>query len=701
MNPEKVLDWREALIRLSDQYFFDLVRLYLGAIKTPFNKQKLIAELSAFLRKKENRERIFLALDDVDKLVLSAVSEMPSPTQQKIVALFSGFLSFPEIYERILNLEERLLMYRKGDSGNREYALNPLLEDDLAPLLGVAILAKPETSGDPVSAPVRVDDLTLAALYGFFIQNEEAVKNDGTLRKKTLSDLEAAFPQFGGSSGAIPLLISAFMNLGLLVRENGLLKPERGRWEAFARQENAARLAWLVAAAGGHAIREILLARAQTFTDFFFALDPRARYSRHSVHRMSVLFSEKSGKSRTTRSHGRFAAMLLEQSEEIAQQTHGAHPVEAALCFGALVETEGFLCRNSSLSERPQGSAAQPFLVVSPSLSVTLMPGFTLASLLPLVSFMEVRDVQIAGQFEITRKSCMAAFSRGQSAQEMIALLEAHSSRPIPQNVVFSINDWFRSYSAFSLYRGFVMYVEKSRRVAFEKNSSFSSLIRKELAPGVYLLDAEEYEDIAAAFSDAGYEAAPAVSAVPVVRDSIPLPTLRLPPALAGAGGSGAGDAGAGDVAQASNENALTGAGWQELRAALFASLDALALPHDIHEVLASRIDRKIIITESQLVAESIRIEKVEARGMDFLGKVRIAEYAISAGSLLEIELEEGEGSRYVLGKPLSTEKKTGDVLLRLITEPDGLSLQISLGKALLVRRIRGSIFSELPAGRI
>jgi hypothetical protein len=329
------------------------------------------------------------------------------------------------------------------------------------------------------------------------------------------------------------------------------------------------------------------------------------------------------------------------------------------------------------------------------------MPGFTLASLLPLVSFMEVRDVQIAGQFEITRKSCMAAFSRGQSAQEMIALLEAHSSRPIPQNVVFSINDWFRSYSAFSLYRGFVMYVEESRRVAFEKNSSLSSLIRKELAPGVYLLDAEEYEDIAAAFSDAGYEAAPAVSAVPVVRDSIPLPTLRLPPALAGAGGSGAGDAGAGDVAQASNENALTGAGWQELRAALFASLDALALPHDIHEVLASRIDRKIIITESQLVAESIRIEKVEARGMDFLGKVRIAEYAISAGSLLEIELEEGEGSRYVLGKPLSTEKKTGDVLLRLITEPDGLSLQISLGKALLVRRIRGSIFSELPAGRI
>lgn len=712
MNAEKVLNWREALIRLSDQYFFDLVRLYLGAIKTPFNKQKLIADLSAFLRKKEHRDRIFLALDDVDRLVLSAVREMPSPTQQKIISLFSGSLSFPELYDRILNLEERLLIYRKGESGNREYALNPLLEDDLEPYLGVSVLSRPERTGDPVSAPLRVDDLTLAALYGFFIQNEEAVKTDGTLRKKTVSDLEAAFPQFGGTSEALGLLVSAFLNLGLLARESGFLKPDRSRWEAFARQESAARLAWLVAAAGGHAIRETLQDRAQTFTDFFFALDPSARYSRHSVYRLSVLFAEKSGRTRTARPHSRFAAMLLERSAEEAETSRGASPVEAALAFGAFIETEGLLCRNSAVSGEPKGTASNPFLVASPSLSVTLMPGFALEALLPLVSFMEVRDVQIAGQFEITRKSCMAAFARGQTAAEITALLEAHSAQPIPQNVAFSIGDWFRAYSSFSLYHGYVLYVEEARRVSFEKNAAFGRLVRKQLAPGVYLLDADSHEEIAEAFADAGYEAAPAVSSVPAVRDALPLPRLRLPSGsdnAAGCAGSVHSELSSGPSGLSSGLSALSpgqraaadeSANWDSVKKSLLAALDALALPRDSHEVLASRIERKIIIAEAQLVSESIRIEKVEARGMDFLGKVRIAEYAISSGSLLEIELEEAEGGRFVLGKPLSTEKKTGDVLLRMIAEPDGNSLQVSLGKALLVRRIRGSIFSELPGGR-
>lgn len=59
MSPNDVIAWRETLVCLSDQHFFDLMRMYLGEIKTPFNKQRLIQDLSAFLRKPENRSRIF------------------------------------------------------------------------------------------------------------------------------------------------------------------------------------------------------------------------------------------------------------------------------------------------------------------------------------------------------------------------------------------------------------------------------------------------------------------------------------------------------------------------------------------------------------------------------------------------------------------------------------------------------------------
>lgn len=164
VNPNEVIQWREALISLSDQYFFDLVRMYLGAVKTPFNKQRIVEELSAFLRKRERRDAILASLDEFDLMVLSAVAELPSPTQQKIVSLFSGTRSFPEIYDRILNLEERLVIYRKSAEAAREYALNPLLKDELLPLLGFHVLASPVSRGEAAFAQIPVDDIALASL---------------------------------------------------------------------------------------------------------------------------------------------------------------------------------------------------------------------------------------------------------------------------------------------------------------------------------------------------------------------------------------------------------------------------------------------------------------------------------------------------------------------------------------------------------
>ena len=57
---ERVLQWRAYLATMENEKFFDLIRMYLGEIKTPFNKQKLIEDLSAFLRKAENKKKHLL-----------------------------------------------------------------------------------------------------------------------------------------------------------------------------------------------------------------------------------------------------------------------------------------------------------------------------------------------------------------------------------------------------------------------------------------------------------------------------------------------------------------------------------------------------------------------------------------------------------------------------------------------------------------
>lgn len=717
MNAEEVLAWREALVRLSDQYFFDLVRMYLGAIRTPFNKQRIVEDLAAFLRKADHRKTIVRSLDRFDLMVLSAVSELPSPTQQKIVSLFSGTKSFPEIYDRILNLEERLVIFRKNGTDSREYALNPLLKDEILPLLGFAVLAAPEEIGAPVAAPVPIDDLSLAALYGFFLHSGESVKNDGSLRKKTREALEAAFPFFTERPDCANLLLSAFSNLGLLVILEGNLVPDPARWQAFARLESLERMAWLVSAAAGKLPRDALQGRAQVFLDFYAALDPAARYRRDAISRLSFLLAEKSGRGSSSRQYGRFATILRERASEgkpvkDAEEAGGegrlggssgaeAGIADVAIAFGLIAEVDGMWVKNSAVSpkEGPHGNMqrTKPSIVVSPAFGVTLMPGYSLAELLPLAECMESRDVQIVARFEITRRSCASAFEQGETAQAIAALLKSRSAQPIPQNVLFSIDDWYRSYSSVSLYHGFVLRVDESRRVLFENNEHLAALILRTLAPGVYLLDAGTPAIIQEAFAAAGLELPPAVSNVAPKREATQLPPLRLdgsPDAIVAP--AAAAETGAPELApRATKERAEV-----NHREALNAELDALALDPEVAEVLRSRIDRRIVLSPSQLDPESVRVEKIEARGMDFLGKVRIAEYAITSGSLLEIAYDEKEGNRTMLGRPVSTEKRTGDVLLKIITEPDHVIETVSIGKAILVKRIRGSIFAELPSGR-
>ena len=97
---QAVLAWRESLVTLNDTHFFELLRMYLGEIKTPYNKQKLIEELSAFLRKDENASMIVRLLSANDILILSAIKILNLPTQEKLSQFFSTDFSFAELYRR-------------------------------------------------------------------------------------------------------------------------------------------------------------------------------------------------------------------------------------------------------------------------------------------------------------------------------------------------------------------------------------------------------------------------------------------------------------------------------------------------------------------------------------------------------------------------------------------------------------------------
>ena len=139
---ERIIEWRESFSSLPDDYFFDIIHIYLGEIKTPYNKPKLIEELGTILRKKENRETLVNYLDEKDVRILTAIKFIPEVDIEKLEKFFVPVMSQGDLYEEIASLEERLIIYNRENklTGKKTIALNPHLEEDLEAVLNLGNL---------------------------------------------------------------------------------------------------------------------------------------------------------------------------------------------------------------------------------------------------------------------------------------------------------------------------------------------------------------------------------------------------------------------------------------------------------------------------------------------------------------------------------------------------------------------------------
>ncbi|MDR1747492.1 MAG: hypothetical protein LBR47_00350 [Spirochaetaceae bacterium] len=724
--PERILKWREALTTLPDHHFFELMRMYLGEIRTPFNKQKLIEELGAFLHRPENREALIRLLDDMDLLVLAAVRALSVPTQEKLVKLFSGTFPFAVLYERLLNMEERLILFRIREDGESVFHINPYIFDDVEPYTGISLLLP--VTAPPDSGPLRFsspfpDDLTLGSLLPFFMHTKDAVKNDGVLKKRIGTVIRDVFPSLLESQD-VPRLIDSLKNLLLLRQQQFSLVPDIGRWYSFAGVSPRDRYLYLAAAACGHGTREALVQNARLILDIVFSLPETGGFTESALYRSAFIQRERwSPRDHTGRPfrQGRFAALLEKEallgepaSKEMTSLEAGAVPgsgggnpaegdllVENAIAFGLIVKRGDLYYRNPFFTAGAGGTpesvpaeSAPGYLHVDGGFSVTIFPGLPLGALLDVLVFLEVLSVDTAGRFELTKRSCLSGFDCGFTPDEIISRLEKKSSHSLPQNIVFSINEWYTGFTAVSLYHGYVVQAEESRRVVIENSGLIAPRIRKILAPGIYLLDFASHEEAVAAFRMAGIDSLGTVNSA--------LPQEGVP---------GRGSAGilpplpVRSFAGVDPEPVPRKPGGEEIISSLYRAVDAMKLPGDQAEALRSRISRKVVLSPVQLRPESVRFEQVEAGGMDFLGKVRVVEHAIASASLVELSYDDNSrdgnprdsnpGRRVLLGSPVKIEKREGDSFLKLITEPEGRSENVSIGKASTVKRIRGSVFKE------
>ena len=692
LNPHaaKVMQWRESLSTLQDHHFFELMRMYLGEVKTPYNKQKLIEELSAFIRRDENKKIIVQLLSEYDCLVLSAVKSIPCPSQEKLILFFTGTFTFAELYDHVMNLEERLLLYRYNDpvSGKNVFAVNPLLDETLEPFIHQRLLlpeGELDTPAKEVHGKQELTSQLIASLFTFVCSEPGLCKADGTFKKKIESSLYDIFPQVIDTN-FLQRLIHALRNLALFRQEEGSLVCDYAKWRQFAELDEEVQYAYIAASARSHLPRDILQRQAQLLVDITTHIRGKL-FTKKTLARSAFLLQEITLHGTETRKHGRFAS-ILQQSQSTDHKVEEANTIELiedAIYFG-LIQLKGLDDEDEPLYssvEREQIVERVQTLSIDAGFSVTILPGMALKQLLPLVHCMTLKRCDTILQLEITRQSCMRCFDSGSSPQTLFTDLENATNHQVSNNLRISIEEWYKSFTSASLYRGYVLQVTPDKQVQVEKNPEIAPYIKYILTTGIYLMDFASDEEAADVITRSGLDF---IGGIKTLRQtSAPLPFADL-------------KSGIPQIEQpvTPHQAVVPSNEKQIIQASLRDQIENLDCTAEQKEGLRSRVQRRIIINPVQLRSDSVRMEKIEASGMDFLGKIHVIEYAISTNSMIEFYFEEnGSGQKIIIGQPLSIDKQQNDAVVKIRKEPDYTLVEMSIAKASLVKRIRGSIFKE------
>ena len=708
MNENEINRWAEAISSLPDKQFFNTMRLYLGEIKTPYNKQRLTQQLAAFIKKEENITSLLTLLDSFDITVLTAISLIPNTTQETIVEFFHTEYSVTEIYAEIINLIERLLIYKeKSDSGKELIKINPLIRENLLPYLDTKLIFPDYTATTFSHEDVfSISPNLLAAFITYIRIRGISCKADGTIKKNDQNRLAEIFP---GKENFIQQLMNAFVNLSLVYESEDAkgYKLELSRIRKFAELSELQQYTLLCAAAVSRFSKDGLKKEAQLLIDCLTSV-PDTGFSRDSILRLAFLVGTYTEDGSAVARKSRFSRLL-----EAARQEAGTEPeqnaelldrmIDCAVEFGLLRKlgktedgidlyksaeelinpnVNGSIQTNDSLlyGKTSESQQAPKVLNIDSTYTVTLMPGLKLKELLPLTDFMLVKKTGVVTEFEITRQSVSEGFDNDINPEIIFERIEKYTYYEIPQNLKINITEWYNSYSSAQLYYGYVLKVADNNISFVEKNPIIQKYIKEKLAEGIYLLNIPAGMDINNFINESSLEFMGNVKTSLTKSEFSTFPLLR----------SGHKPVILQRQNTASKKTSIADA--DKILKTLKASLKNLDMDKHVKESLEHRISSRLILSENQLKTAAVRTEILEADGMDFAGKVHLIEASVKDEDLMELQMPtaDGKGEFFtVVGKPLSISRQPGEAVMRFQLEPTKDIQNLLVSRITHLRRLR------------
>lgn len=693
---QKIIEWRETLSGMENQQFFSLIHLYLGEVKTPYNKQNLIEQLSSFIRKEENQNLIFNLLSENEILILNAIHFIQNCSQEKLSTFFSGTFSFAYLYESLINLEERLLIYKKIDSDNKThcYKINPIIEKKLLTVLKLsALLPNPQVEDFQTKINnknnFQITPLLLGAVYSLVNSNPDLCKIDGTFKKKIQNNFSNIFSSISDSSFIIQI-INACKNLSLFIQTENSLEINKSKWNSFSKLSFREQYIYLTISNNSKLTQSDLQKKATLLCAILDNIGTEG-FTKKILYRCAYLINEKlSCENFSYSSTSRLSSILNnEKNSTCANFSNDIFSIiDNAINFGILVHTSNdiydepiYTISNNFIFEQEQINQ-KGLLNIDAGFSATILPGMNLASILEIIEFMELSRFDTILQMEITKKSCIKSFDAKENPKSICEKLNKFSSHEIPQNLIVSIEDWYENYLSAQIYFGYVLTVTEQKQVLIENNPEISSHIKQILAPGVYLLDFNSKEQVQASIEKSQLDFIGNIKNISTEVSGLPFQKINFKKDLF-------------DKSQIEeNPNSQIK---DEHLTELKNHLETMDLTKEQYEDLLNRINRKIIISKVQLRKETVKVEKTEAFGMDFSGKIHVIENAISSRNLIEITYESSnspEGKNIIIGSPLFLTREVSDTFVDVILEPEKTQKTLSLASAISVKKLRGAILN-------
>ncbi|TVR73860.1 MAG: hypothetical protein EA427_01770 [Spirochaetaceae bacterium] len=660
------------LLGLEDESFFALIRNYLGPVKTPYNKHELIANLVEFLSRDETRRRILELLDEEDRLVLRAVMLLGQPTEDNLHQFLLEELDFGHFHWLLTSLRDRLLLIDGHVPATVQ--VNPLLAEDLVRarinpdslLAGELLDPQAESPGElPWFSPVLA-----ACLYAFLREEPILYTRSGAIRKRAATALRERFGQLFSSDAGDRRLATALLALRTL----GLIAPESEEkpvrimhdgWDELAELPDN----WIQALFWATLVSPSLeraFDMAPLLIEFARRL-PRDRwFTGAEILRILRLTS--------------FGTGIF-----FSRETPGTLTETGLL----LPHGEGYRLNPAAADvlEIPRGTTTGA--VLHASMEITLSPELSFRSLMDAAGIARLRRYDIMPVMEITEESIASA--RRIERENAPDTLRRITDMPLPQNAAFLLTRWAGRADAVRLVRGLVLRVDEEVAEILNSSPEFNALPRDTLAPGVFLFHPDRQDEVEHILEKMEFTAPGGLENLFSGTGEAPeflrlysryqQPVLTWRPSVSFTDIPPHGD------------KIPPGTPVEDTLGELREALRNMDVPEELERELALRIERKLILFPHQIRTDLVPRHGVEARGLDYLGKLRIAEQAIAEGELLELIMRSAAGApQRILVRPRELSESGDDLMLRAIQLPEGSPVRIRIRRASLVRRLSGTL---------